>query len=196
MIFEEYLKYKSVWSIYIRFVIAFSLLFLLVNFLLIIFNPELSNLLTTFWLGGLLVGLLAIVLFSIYNFFNPLSKDFLSELIKEIEAFTPSQKWFNEQGYQGELQGWLKRKFPDSKVEVQRGSSRPDLILKNIAIEVKGPTTAEQLNTIASKCMRYSKHFPEGLIVVLFDIKVGDRYYAEWFSSLKDQFPEVIVIKK
>jgi len=114
---------------------------------------------------------------------------------KEIKSFTPSKKWNTEEGYQGELQGWIKTKFPHSKVEIQRGSSRPDLLIGKIAVEVKGPTGSNELSTIADKCMRYALHF-EHLIIVLFDLRVSHHMYEEWLDALKRQHPKVVVIKK
>lgn len=114
---------------------------------------------------------------------------------KEIDEFKPSRKWVTEEGYQGELQGWIKTKFPHSRVEEQRGSSRPDLIIGDLAIEIKGPTGSIELATIADKCMRYALHF-NPLIIVLFDVRVNYYHYEEWLRALKKQHPNVVVIKK
>jgi len=113
---------------------------------------------------------------------------------KEIESFKPSRNWGTEEGYQGELQGWIKTKFPNSQVEIQRGRSRPDIVIGEIAIEVKGPTGSNELSSIADKCMRYALHF-EHLIIVLFDVRVSHHLYQEWLQALKKQHPKVVVIK-
>lgn len=118
------------------------------------------------------------------------------KLVKRIKEFRTSQQWPTEEGYHAELQGWLKTDFPEAKVEIQSGSSRPDILVNNVAIEVKGPTMYQQLDTVASKCMRYPTRFNGGLIVVLFDLQVNPWYYNEWYSSLKTTFPNVEVIKK
>lgn len=127
-------------------------------------------------------------------------KEFTKEKIKqrsirsEIIKFLPSQPWSGEEGYHGELQGYLKRKFPESEVEIQRGSSRPDIVVDDTAIEVKGPTTNEGLITIADKSMRYTQHFKK-FIVVLFNVKVKKRMYKEWKKGMENTFPHVDIIR-
>ena len=122
--------------------------------------------------------------------------EFKYQVRSAVEDFEPSQRWKTEEGYHGELQGWLKTRFPTSRVETRRGSSRPDISINDIAIEVKGPTTHNDLDSIANKCMKYKHHFKEGFIVILFNVLVSDRTYDEWKSILNNTFPEVIVIRK
>jgi hypothetical protein len=82
------------------------------------------------------------------------------------------------------------------RVECQIGSARPDIVIEDIAIEIKGPTTEEGLRSIADKCLRYHHHFKK-MIVVLFDIQTKtSRFFNEWEEGLKKHFPDVIVIKK
>ncbi|MEM7821437.1 MAG: FeoB-associated Cys-rich membrane protein [Candidatus Aenigmatarchaeota archaeon] len=117
-------------------------------------------------------------------------------VVKEIEEFTPAKEELrHEYNYQLNLHGWLKRTFPSAVIEKQKGSSRPDIVVDTIAIEIKGPTGRAELETIASKAMRYS-HYYEGLIVVLFELKVSPQYYQEWLEGLKRHFPNVRVIVK
>jgi len=120
----------------------------------------------------------------------------LKDIIKLIREFEPFNKYDNELTYQVELGQFLKSKYNSTKIEKQLGSSRPDIIIGNIAIEVKGPTFTRDLETIASKCMRYPQFFKGGLIVVLFDVQVNHRYYSEWLKGIQKTFPKVIVIKK
>ncbi len=115
-------------------------------------------------------------------------------VLKAIKEFEPSRRWKTEEGYQGELQGYLRTHFPNSKVEVQRGRSRPDIVIEDIAIEVKGPTLSKDLQTIADKAMRYAKHF-DFLIVVLFRVQAHPRMYSEWKDALKSQYPDVEVVR-
>lgn len=120
----------------------------------------------------------------------------IKRVVAEIENFSPAREYGHEFPYQAELVGWLKSKFPDAEIELQKGSSRPDIVVNSsIAIEVKGPTTHEALRTVADKCMRYSQHF-EGLIVVLFAMKVPEGFYDEWEEGIRRYFPNVVVIKK
>lgn len=120
----------------------------------------------------------------------------LNKIKKAIDIFVPSQEYKSEIGYHAELQGWLKANFPNSVVEYQIGRSRPDIVIGDIAIEVKGPTKKNELQTVADKCMRYSKNFKGGFIIVLFDVFVLPSFYKEWSECLKEQFPKVILIRK
>lgn len=61
---------------------------------------------------------------------------------------------------------------------------------------MKGPTRDKELVTIADKCLRYSKYFRQGIIIVLFNVSVNQYRYKDWLEKLTDIFPQVIVIKK
>jgi hypothetical protein len=119
----------------------------------------------------------------------------IREITEEIEKFTPSKNWSSEEGYQGELQGYLKQKFPSSLVEVQTGASRPDIVIDNVAIEVKGPTDDNAINSIPAKCLKYSKHY-DHLIFVLFRPTYSKRNYDAIMNDLKMHFPNIDVITK
>jgi len=127
-----------------------------------------------------------------------LAQTLLIDVQKAIQEYRPARRYYQEILYQDTLVAHLTARLPerDVKIEKQRGSSRPDIIVDNIAIEIKGPTTQQSIDTIASKCMRYKMHFPGGLIIVLFDVQVNDYFYNEWEKGLKRTFPDVIVIKK
>jgi len=127
---------------------------------------------------------------------NERSEQLYYQVVDAIKEFKPSKKWSHEEGYHAELQRELKNHFKNAMVEIQKGSSRPDIVIDDIAIEVKGPTGASELETIPNKVMRYGLHFRKALIIVLFDLRASDRYYKEWLEALKRQFPEVEVIKK
>jgi len=118
-------------------------------------------------------------------------------VVSEIKVFKPLlPDYENELPYHIDLARWLQPKFPMLKVELQRGSSRPDVVIEDIAIEIKGPTTEEGLRSIADKCLRYHHHFKR-MIVVLFDIQTKtSRFFNEWEEGLKKHFPDVMVIKK
>ena len=119
----------------------------------------------------------------------------INQIIGEIENFKQSRNHRNEFPYQLELMGCLKSKFPNADIEQQKGSSRPDIVVGDIAIEVKGPTRTTDLGTIADECMRYCQHFEE-LIIVLFEVDVYERRYREWERGMKNTFPNVKIIKK
>ena len=104
----------------------------------------------------------------------------------------------DEAGKEGALNTarYLKEKFPKTSIEEQRGSSRPDIVIEGIAIEVKGPTFESDLKTISDKCMRYRQSFSQGMIIVLFNVHVNQYHFNEWYNGMKNTFPDVKVIKK
>jgi len=119
----------------------------------------------------------------------------VNAIVDAIEAFKPFRKYNDEKSYQIDLARWLSRKFPEVKIEEAVGSTRPDIVINDIAIEIKGPTYDTDLQTIADKCLRYSQHYKK-LIIVLFDVHANENRYSEWFEGMKERFPEIIVIKK
>src|SRR5436309_968349 len=73
--------------------------------------------------------------------------------------------------------------------------SRPDIVLwDTVAIEVKGPTGSGELNTIASKVIRYKQYF-DRIVCVLFDVE-DEVHYAEWLKGMTREHPEVIIMRK
>ena len=117
------------------------------------------------------------------------------QVTKRIEEFQPSKNWSSEEGYHGELQGYLKSKFPNSKVEIQTGASRPDIIIENIAIEIKGPTDDQGINSLGTKCLKYSQYY-NNLIIVLFQCSFSESNYREIIEGIRRYFPNVQVVRK
>ena len=115
---------------------------------------------------------------------------------KAIESFKQSRNWPNESGYQAELYNFLKKEFPYSRLEEAQGASRPDIVIKDIAIEIKGPTTNEGINTLPSKCIKYSQHYRR-LIFVLFSPKYSESNFQEIKTGIKRTFPNftIFIIK-
>ena len=66
--------------------------------------------------------------------------EFYLEVLETIHNFKPFERYKKELAYQIDLARWLQNKFPNTKIEETRGSTRPDIVIKGIAIEVKGPT--------------------------------------------------------
>jgi hypothetical protein len=122
--------------------------------------------------------------------------DLLLELEKSIREFKPLRRYYQEILYQDSLASWLKSKFSDTDIEIQRGSSRPDIVVNDVAIEIKGPTSQRDLDSVPSKCMRYSQYFNDRVIIVLFDVQVSQSYYEEWKRGLEKTHPNAIVIRK
>lgn len=109
----------------------------------------------------------------------------INEVKDMIESFKPFKSYRFESDYHIGLAHHLKTKYPETRIEVQKSSSRPDITIGKIAIEVKGPTTSQGLDSIASKIMRYRNNFEDGLIIVLFNIQVSEGYYVEWETGIK-----------
>lgn len=119
----------------------------------------------------------------------------LQSIIASINEFQPARAYKEESHYQIELNGWLKSRFPSAGIEIQTGYSRPDIVIDNVAIEIKGPTRARDLNTIMDKCHRYLQNH-DHLIVVLFGVDVPADRYAEWLDGIQTHYPDVPVIRK
>lgn len=124
-----------------------------------------------------------------------IKESLFNQVVESIKKFQPSRKYGNEFGYHTELQGWLKSHFQNARVELQTGASRPDIVIDNIAIEVKGPTDNQALNTLTTKCLKYS-HYYTHLIIVLFEPIFSESNYSEIVEGIKRHFPNVEVIRK
>jgi len=120
----------------------------------------------------------------------------LGSLIATIQEFQPATKHSYELPYQTALHSWLEAKGWSVGYEERKGHSRPDMVVSGkYAIEVKGPTTSGQLNTIASKLLRYGLQW-EYVICVLFDIQCTEGYYEEWRRGVSENHPQTVVIRK
>ena len=120
--------------------------------------------------------------------------DLFLSVVDAIKAFKPLLPDYpNELPYHVDLARWLEPKFPMLRVEEQIGSARPDIVIEDIAIEIKGPTHEDGLRSIADKCLRYSLYFEKGLIIVLFDVKVTSRYIDDLKKGLQNKFPHVVI---
>lgn len=124
-----------------------------------------------------------------------MKESLLYRVFESIEDFKPSRRYRNEFGYHTELQGWLKAHFPSAKVEIQNGASRPDIIIDDIAIEVKGPTNSQALNTLTTKCLKYSNYYTN-IICVLFEPSFTDKNFQEIQEGIDRTFPNVSIIVK
>ena len=116
-------------------------------------------------------------------------------VIETIEKFQPTKKWGNEDSYHKELQGFLRAHFPNTKFEVQTGASRPDIVIENIAIEIKGPTDNQALQSLTDKCLRYSRYY-KNMIIVLFEPRFSEGRFSELKKGMEEHFPLVKIIRK
>jgi hypothetical protein len=126
-------------------------------------------------------------------------KIFINELQKAIYDFNPPRKYYREEIlYQDTLAAHLIKEFPEGnvKVELARGPVRPDIVVNEVAIEIKGPTRDRDLETISHKCILYDQYFHGGLICVLFNVYVNQRRYDAWLKGMNDNYPNVIIIRK
>ena len=121
--------------------------------------------------------------------------EMLTEIERTIHKFKPFRRYEREYAYQDTLAAFLKSQYPNTKIEESRGSTRPDIFVNGIAIEVKGPTYVKDLQTIADKCLRYTQYFPQGLICTLFDVKVSKKFYDDWLKGMKMNFPDVRIVR-
>jgi hypothetical protein len=119
----------------------------------------------------------------------------LNAVVQAIEEFKPSRRYHNEFPYHTELQGWLRSRFPSSKIEIQTGASRPDIVIEDIAIEVKGPTTNQALDTLTTKCLKYSEYYDK-IVMVLFEPEFSESNFREIYAGIERHFPHVRVIRK
>ncbi len=123
------------------------------------------------------------------------ANELLLKVVKSIKEFKPSKNYASEEGYHAELYGWLKAYFKNAKTEEQIGSSKPDISISNIAIEVKGPTDDNAVNTLPTKCLKYLKHY-NSLIFVLFNPHFSENNFREIAQGIKKFHPGVIIIRK
>ncbi|MER3448088.1 MAG: hypothetical protein C4291_15255 [Candidatus Dadabacteria bacterium] len=77
----------------------------------------------------------------------------LNSVIKEINDFRPFSWYKFERQYQIDLARHLKKSFSQVQLEQQIGSSRPDIVVEKIAIEIKGPTISRALQTISDEIL-------------------------------------------
>lgn len=122
--------------------------------------------------------------------------EFKYKLLQVINNFKPFTNYSNEQSYQVDLARYLHNLFPNTHIEGERGTTRPDIVIDDIAIEIKGPTSHNDLQSVADKCMRYPQYFSGGLIIVLFNVQVNDNFYSNWLRGITNTFPSVEVVRK
>ena len=89
----------------------------------------------------------------------------------------------------------MKAHFKNAKTEERIGSSKPDISIGNIAIEVKGPTDDNAINTLPAKCLKYLNHY-NNLIFVLFNPHFSENNFKEIAHGIKKYHPGVIIIRK
>ena len=93
--------------------------------------------------------------------------------------------------------------YPKDRIAIEKGvyfgssvhEKAADIVVwDTVAIGVKRPTGSGELNTVASKIVRYKQHFAQ-FVCVLFDIE-DPVHFREWLKGVEQNHPEVIVIAK
>ena len=67
---------------------------------------------------------------------------------------------------------------------------KPDIVIDDIAIEVKGPTGANELHDLIQKCALWSNDFRK-IIFVLFAPNYRQETLEQTKSIIKKRFPEI-----
>ena len=127
----------------------------------------------------------------------PYDRKLVDELVKAIEEFQPVKRFKSEDLYHTNLHTYLCEKISvDVSFEKQRASSRPDMEVGDIAIEVKGPTDDRATQTIADKLLRYLESY-NYIILVLFDVRLTENRYQDLYKSIMRQYEgRVSIIRK
>jgi len=132
---------------------------------------------------------------------NKLKRDniptFLLELEEKIKDFKPIRNYKEEKLYQAELTGFLKNNYPELKIEETRHYSRPDIIIDDIAIEIKGPTNMAGLKTLPDKINKYLPKW-DYLFIVLFNIQITQdpRKNQQAYEEKKEEIINNILPEK
>jgi len=122
--------------------------------------------------------------------------DFLNKLEEKIKEFKPLRKYQKEELYQTGLVSFLQNNYPDVKIEETRHYSRPDIIIEDIAIEIKWPTNMSSMKTLPDKINSYLPKW-NYLFIVLFDIKITDSDNNKYiYENKKQEILENIVESK
>ncbi len=111
--------------------------------------------------------------------------NFILNLHDKISNFKPIRQHKEEKLYQMELVWYLKNNYPNVKIEESRDYSRPDIIIDNIAIELKWPTTMSWLKTIPDKINSYIPKW-DYLFIVLFNIQLDENIYRKKKKEILD----------
>lgn len=122
---------------------------------------------------------------------------FLRELEEKIREFEPVRQYNEEFLYQIELVWYLKNNYPNLKIEETKDYSRPDIVIDNIAIEIKWPTDMSALKTLPDKINSYLPKW-DYLFIVLFNINiVEDRdKNIELYEQKKNEILENTIESK
>lgn len=117
--------------------------------------------------------------------------------INVIRSYPHHKRYPDESYYHYMLYGYMQNYFSNIEIEEIHNESRPDIVVGNmhIAIEVKGPTTSKDLDSIYGKCIKYPKYY-KSMIIVLFDLEVKASTYDRWLENMTTHYPNIHIINK
>ena len=128
---------------------------------------------------------------------EPTPTSLYDRIVEELQKFKPVKQYNYESEYEAALSTYLQNIFPGSMtIQPQRGVSRPDIAIEDIAIEIKGPTFNADLTSLEHKASGYTSDFHGGLIIILFDLQAKDFFFQKWKNDFQRHFPNVKIIEK
>jgi len=140
---------------------------------------------------------IALIIFLVVRFYQwrLRKRDELFERVcKAIEKYEPPPRHSTiEIAYHWALFEYLRNKFPSNKVGLEtrtEDGARPDITIDHIAIEVKGPTGANDLDTLIAKCWKFSQHY-KNIIFVLFAPKYRPQKLDQVKAEIRKRYPEI-----
>ena len=119
-----------------------------------------------------------------------------SKIVSDIKCFEASYRWPNESGYHAELHRYFLDKDYASIVEYQTGSSRPDIVIGDTAIEVKGCTTDNDIDSLPGKCVKYSNYYTDIVFVLFEPVWTRNQHAYETFRGMLSNFDNVSILIK
>jgi len=120
----------------------------------------------------------------------------LIRIIKLLEEFEPRKRYEDEEMYEEVISTYLERDF-SRQIEHQFriGSTRVDLKVGKIGIEIKRLTSINELNRLVGQITAY-KSFFDHIIVVVFNVGVSKREILSVDDRMKELgLPVTMIIK-
>jgi len=119
--------------------------------------------------------------------------ELFERVCKAIKEYVPPPRHSPiEIAYHWALFEYLRSKF-GNKVELEtrmEDGARPDITIDHVAIEVKGPTGAGDLDTLITKCWKFSQHY-KNIIFVLFAPKYRPQKLEQVKAEIRKRYPEI-----
>ena len=177
--------------------IVMILLFLYMTYRLFIL-PNIESI-KYYWMIVWTILLVLLIIFFIYKInkkrkYKSLENDriknipiFIKDLNSKISSYKPLRYHSKEEPYQMELAWFLRNNYKTLDIEVFKNNSRPDIVIDEIAIEIKWPTNRSELKTIPDKIIRYLKDW-DYLFIVLFKVEISKKEFNEWKNDIYETF--------